>query len=324
MKKLKYYYDTETLSYKRVETSKSKRLGLIALFVISVIIVSIVLFISYLNIPSIETPKEKAYKRELRNMKLEYESLNKQMDQMVNVLEDIERRDNKIYRVYFEADPIPEEQRNVGFGGVNRYNDLKGYNNSELLINTNRRVDKLKKRLVVQSRSLDKIKEMARNKEAMLKSIPAIQPVPNDDLKRISAGYGYRMHPILKYKKLHEGIDFSAPVGTPVYATGNGVIREARRTGGYGKLILLDHGFGYKTFYAHLSKFNVSEGQKVKRGDVIGELGNTGLSTGPHLHYEVHKDNKIVNPINYFYGDLSPKEYSILRRRAAMQRQSLD
>ena len=324
MRKLKYYYDTETLSYKKIETSKSKRLGLIVLFVLSVMVVSIFLFIIYLNIPSVETPKEKAYKRELRNMKLEYESLNKQMDRMVSVLEDVERRDNKIYRVYFEANPIPKEQRNVGFGGVNRYNDLKGYNNSELLINTNKRLDKLKKRLVIQSKSLDKIKELADNKEAMLKSIPAIQPIPNDDLKRISAGYGYRMHPILKYKKLHEGIDFSAPIGTPVYATGKARVEEARRSGGYGKLVVLDHGFGYKSFYAHLSKFKVRRGQRVKRGDVIGELGNTGLSTGPHLHYEIQKNDKIINPINYFYGDLSPKEYSILRRRASMQRQSLD
>jgi len=324
MNKLKYYYDTETLSYKRVEKSKGKRVGLVALFVLGVMVVSILLFVVYLNIPSVETPKEKAYKRELRNMKLEYESLNKQMDQMISVLEDVERRDNKIYRVYFEANPIPKEQRNVGFGGVNRYKDLKGYNNSQLLINTNKRLDKLKKRLVIQSKSLDKIKELAENKEAMLKSIPAIQPIQNNDMKRISAGYGYRMHPILKYKKLHEGIDFSAPIGTPVYATGNARVEEARRTGGYGKLVVLDHGFGYKTFYAHLSEFKVSKGQRVKRGDIIGELGNTGLSTGPHLHYEIQKDNEIINPINYFYGDLTPKEYSVLRRRASMQRQSLD
>ena len=324
MSKLKYYYDTETLSYKKVKVSKSRRLGLIALFIMSVTVVSILLFILYLNIPSIETPKEKAYKRELRNVKLEYESLNKQMDQMISVLRDIERRDNKIYRVYFEANPIPKEQRNVGFGGVNRYNDLKGYNNSELLINTNKKLDKLKKRLVIQSKSLDKIKELAENKEAMLKAIPAIQPIPNDDLKRISAGYGYRMHPILKYKKMHEGIDFSAPTGTPVYATGQAEVIAARRSGGYGKLVVLDHGFGYKTFYAHLSKFNVVRGQRVDRGDVIGKLGNTGLSTGPHLHYEIQKSNEAINPINYFYGDLTPKEYSILRSRASMQRQSLD
>jgi len=324
MRKLKYYYDTDTLSYKKVETNKSKRIGLIALFVLSVMIVSFMLFIIYLNIPSIETPKEKAYKRELRNMKLKYKSLNREMDQMVNVLEDIERRDNKIYRVYFEANPIPKEQRNVGFGGVNRYKDLKSYDNSELLIKTNKSLDKLKKRLVIQSKSLDKIKKLAENKEAMLKSIPAIQPIQNNDLKRISAGYGYRMHPILKYKKFHKGIDFSAPEGTPVYATGNARVTKAKRVGGYGKQVVLDHGFGYKTIYAHLNEIKVFKGQRVKRGDVIGGLGNTGLSTGPHLHYEIHKDNKIINPINYFYGDLTPREYSVLRKNAAMQRQSLD
>lgn len=324
MSKLKYYYDTETLSYKRIETSKSKRFGLVALLALSVIIVSIVLLLVYLNIPGFETPKEKAYKRELKNMELQYESLNKQMDQMVSVLEDIERRDNKIYRVYFEANPIPEEQRNVGFGGVNRYKDFESYNNSELLIKTNKRLDKLKKRMVIQSKSLDKIKELAKNKEKMLKSIPAIQPVPNKNLKRISAGFGYRMHPILKYKKMHDGIDFSAPTETPVYATGNAIVEKASRTGGYGKLLILDHGFGYKTYYAHLNKFKVFKGQRVQRGDIIGELGNTGLSTGPHLHYEIHKDGDVINPINFFYGDLTPKEYTILRRRASMQRQSLD
>jgi murein DD-endopeptidase MepM/ murein hydrolase activator NlpD len=246
------------------------------------------------------------------------------MEDVVSVLQNVEERDNNIYRVYFEANPISIEQRKSGFGGINRYKDLEGYENSEIITETTESLDKLSKRLVIQSKSLDEIAVLAKNKEALLASIPAIQPVKNDDLKRMASGYGIRMHPILKYRKMHNGMDFSAPTNTEVFATGNATVKKAKRTSGFGNLIVLDHGFGYETYYAHLSEFNVKPGQKVKRGEIIGYVGNSGLSTAPHLHYEVHKNGKVVNPINFYHGDLTAEEYDIMLNQSALENQSLD
>ncbi|WP_304039095.1 M23 family metallopeptidase, partial [Mesonia mobilis] len=232
--------------------------------------------------------------------------------------------DNNIYRVYFEANPIPEEQRKAGFGGINRYKDLEGYDNSELIMETAKRLDILQKQIVVQSKSLDEIANLAEEKEKLLTAIPAIQPVKNENLKRMASGYGMRMHPILKYRKMHNGMDFSAPTGSLVYATGDAVVKKAQRTTGFGNLVVLDHGFGYETYYAHLSEFKVRRGQKVKRGEIIAEVGSTGLSTAPHLHYEVHKNGKVVNPINFYHGDLTAEEYDIMLNQSALENQSLD
>ena len=324
MSKVKYYYDSETLSYRKIEAKKGKSFALATLFVLGIITMSFVLALIYLNIPNVETPKEKAYKREIENMKFQYELLNKRMEDVVDVLENVEERDNNIYRVYFEANPISEEQRQSGFGGINRYKNLEGFENSEIIAETTKNLDQLSKRVVVQSKSLDEISELAKNKEAFLASIPAIQPVKNDDLKRMASGFGIRMHPILKYRKMHNGMDFSAPSNTEVFATGNATVKKARRTSGFGNLIVLDHGFGYETYYAHLNKFNVKEGQKVKRGEIIAFVGNSGLSTAPHLHYEVHKNGKVVNPINFYHGDLTAEEYDIMLNQSALENQSLD
>lgn len=324
MSKVKYYYDSETLSYRKIEPKKGKNLALGVLFLVGIVAMSFVLALVYLNIPNVETPKEKAYKREVENMRFQYELLNKRMEEVVGVLENVEDRDNNIYRVYFEANPITEEQRRSGFGGVNRYKNLEGYENSEIITETTKNLDKLSKRLVIQSRSLDEIATLAKNKEALLASIPAIQPVKNDDLKRMASGFGRRMHPILKYPKMHNGMDFSAPTSTEVFATGNATVKKARRSSGFGNLIVLDHGFGYETYYAHLNEFKVKPGQKVKRGEIIGYVGNTGLSTAPHLHYEVHKNGKVVNPINFYHGDLTAEEYDIMLNQSALENQSLD
>lgn len=327
MSKVKYYYDSETLSYRKIEVKKGKKIGLSLLFLLGVMVTSILLLIVFLNIPNLETPKEKAYKRELQNMQLQYELLNRKMDQAVSVLEDLEDRDDNIYRVYFEANPISDEQRKAGFGGVNRYSNLEGYNNSDLIIGTTQRLDQLTKRIVVHSKSLDDIIALAENKEALLASIPAIQPVKNDDLKRTASGFGMRMDPIYRYRKMHNGMDFSAPSGTEVYATGDAVVKEVTRTnrsGGYGNLIILDHGFGIETYYAHLEDFNIRKNQKVSRGEIIGFVGNTGKSTGPHLHYEVRRNGKPVNPINYYYNDLTSEDYSIMLNKASQENQSLD
>ena len=324
MSKVKYYYDSETLSYRKIEAKKGKSFALATLFVLGIITMSFVLALIYLNIPNVETPKEKAYKREIENMKFQYELLNKRMQDVVQVLENVEERDNNIYRVYFEANPISDEQRRSGFGGINRYKNLEGFENSEIIKETTKNLDKLSKRLVIQSKSLDEIAVLAKNKEALLASIPAIQPVKNDDLKRMASGYGMRMHPILKYRKMHNGMDFSAPTDTEVFATGNAVVKKARRTSGFGNLVVLDHGFGYETYYAHLNEFNVKRGQKVKRGEIIGFVGNTGLSLGPHLHYEVHRNGKVVNPINFYHGDLTAEEYDIMLNQSTLENQSLD
>tara|TARA_B100000929_G_scaffold290648_1_gene285219 strand:- start:1886 stop:2863 length:978 start_codon:yes stop_codon:yes gene_type:complete len=325
MSKVKYYYDSETLSYKKIEQKKGKRLGIVLLSITGAFLAGFILLIIYLNIPQIETPQEKALKRELQNMKLQYGLLNKKMDQIQDVMANIEDRDNNIYRLYFEANPIPEEQRKAGFGGINRYKDLEGFDNSKLITETTKRMDVLTKRLVVQSKSLDEVASLAKEKGELLEAIPAIQPINNEDLSRIASGYGWRTDPFTKVKKFHYGMDFTAPRGTPIYATGDGrVVRADSRSTGYGNHIRIDHGYGYTSLYGHLYKYNVRRGQRVKRGDVIGFVGSTGRSEAPHLHYEIFKDDERINPINFYYGNLSPEEFGEVLERAQRENQSLD
>jgi murein DD-endopeptidase MepM/ murein hydrolase activator NlpD len=325
MSKVKYHYDSDTQSYRKIERRKGRRIGIVLLSILGSFLAGFLLLVIYLNIPQIVTPKEKALKRELQNMELQYGLLNKKMGQIQNVLANIEDRDNNIYRVYFEANPIPEEQRRAGFGGINRYKDLEGFDNSKLIIETSKRMDILTKQLVVQSKSLDEIANLAKEKESLLSSVPAIQPVKNEDLSRIASGYGWRTDPFTKVRKFHQGMDFSAPRSTPVYATGNGRIERAdNRSTGYGNHIRIDHGYGYTSLYAHLYKYNVRVGQRVQRGDIIGYVGSTGRSQGPHLHYEIFKDEQRINPINFYYGNLSPEEFDKVLEKAQQENQSLD
>jgi|SRR5690625_3139715 len=324
MAKVKYYYDSETLSYRKIKRKKGQWFVYILLGILATFLAGFILLLFFLNLPQIQTPKEKSLARELDNLKLQYRVLNKKMKQSQEVLAGIEERDNNIYRVYFESNPIPDAQRQAGFGGVNRYKDLEGYDNSDLIIETHKRMDILQKRLVVESKSLDEIAELAANKEKLLAAMPAIQPVENKDLRRISSGYGVRYHPILKMSRMHNGIDFSANNGANIYATADGVVSKASNQRGYGKIVTIDHGFGFETRYAHMSKMNVRRGQKVTRGQVIGQVGNTGLSTAPHVHYEIRKNGRTVNPINYFHGDLSAEEYNILLERSSLENQSMD
>ena len=325
MAKVKYYYDSDTLSYRKIAYKKGRKIKIFILSLLGMLLSGFLLLIIYLNIPYIETPKEKVLKRELVNMDLQFELLNKKMGQAQRVLSEIEERDNAIYRVYFEANPISEEQRKAGFGGVNRYKNLEGFDNSNLIISTSKKIDILTKQIVVQSKSLDEIAILAEEKEKLLKAIPTIQPVKNEDLTRMASGYGYRSDPFTKARKFHKGMDFTAPRGTPIYATGNGVVKRAdSRSSGYGRHIRIDHGFGYVSLYAHLYKYAVKKGQKVKRGDLIGFVGSTGRSQAPHLHYEIFKDKKNLNPINFYYGDLSPEEFAELLKVAGQENQSLD
>ena len=325
MSKVKYYYDSENLAYKRVQTKKRKKFGYIVLFFVSSILFGFLIFLLLINTSYFETPKDKIQAREIEVLQLNYKLLNKKLDLMNEVLAAVENRDNIIYRIYFNTMPISDEERKAGFGGVNRYKDLQGFNNSELIENTTKRVDILTKELVIQSKSLDDIVLLAKQKEKLLAAIPAIQPVKNEDLKHMASGYGYRSDPFTKIKKFHYGMDFTSKTGTPIYATGDGVIYKADASlSGYGNHVEINHGYGYKTLYAHLSKYNCKPGQRVKRGDLIGYVGSTGRSQAPHLHYEVLKDGVHVNPLNFYYGSISAKEYLEISKLANQENQSLD
>ena len=239
--------------------------------------------------------------------------------------EKAKQRDDNIYRVIFEADPIPSSIRKAGFGGVNRYKDIRNFSNTELVIEAAKKADKLSKQLYIQSKSFDEVIDLAKNKADMLASIPAIQPIANKDLSRMASGYGYRLHPIYKTRRLHTGMDFTAPQGTPIYATGDGKVAKVRRSRrGYGNHVIIDHSYGYQTLYAHMTKYIVYRGQKVKRGEIIGYVGSSGTSVAPHLHYEVMKNKRKINPVNYYYNDLSPEEYEKMLEISSQNNQSFD
>ncbi|MEC5165777.1 murein DD-endopeptidase MepM/ murein hydrolase activator NlpD [Flavobacterium sp. PL11] len=325
MSKVKYYYDSENLAYRKINTRKRKKFGVFMLFLLAAALFGLLSFIILLNTPYFETPKDRLQAREIENLKINYALLNKKMDQVNNVIAAIEDRDNNLYRVYFNKMAIPDSIRKVGLPGINRYKLLEGYDNSQLVSNTTKRMDVIAKELAVQSKSLDDILKLADAKSDFLAAIPAIQPVRNENLKRMASGFGYRTDPFTKVKKMHQGMDFTAKTGTPIYATGDGVVTKADNSAsGYGNHIVIRHGFGYETLYAHLSKYKSRAGQRVKRGDIIGYVGSTGRSEAPHLHYEVHKDGKVVNPLNFYYGNISAVEYVAIAHLANQENQSLD
>ena len=325
MAKVKYYYDSENLAYRKIITKTRKKIGVALLFLLASALFGVLSFIILLNTPYFETPKNKKQAREIENLKLRYAILDKKMEEVEDVIKFIENRDNNLYRVYFNASPIPEEERKSGFKEAKIYKDLEGYDNSQLVINTTKRIDVLRKQLAIQSKSLDDILKMAKAKDKLLSAIPAIQPVRNENLKSMVSGFGYRTDPFTKARKMHEGMDFTAKTGTPIYATGDGVVARADNTAsGFGNHIVIRHGFGYETLYAHLSRYKCRAGQHVKRGDVIGYIGSTGRSEGPHLHYEVHKNGKVVNPLNFYYGNISAVEYVAIAQLANQENQSFD
>ena len=325
MSKVKYYYDSENLAYRKIKTKKRQKIGVALLFVVAAALFGFLSFIVLLNTPYFETPKDRLQAREIENLKLNYAILNERVNEMSDVVEAIEDRDNNLYRVYFNKAAIPDSIRKAGFKDTNRYQLLAGFDNSELVKSTTKKVDVLSKQLAIQSKSLDVILKLADAKSDFLSAIPAIQPVRNENLKHMASGFGYRTDPFTKARKMHEGMDFTAKSGTPIYATGDGVVAKADNTAsGYGNHIVIRHGFGYETLYAHLSKYNTRAGQRVKRGDIIGYVGSTGRSEAPHLHYEVHKDNKVVNPLNFYYGNISAVEYVVIAQLANQENQSLD
>lgn len=312
MGKKKFRYNPTTLSFEPIEIPALKKIANLAIQFISSLTIAVILYFSYTHF--FDTPKEKILKREQAEIALKFDLLGKMLAQADFVLNDIQIRDNHTYRAIFEADTIPTTLRVGGMGGVNKYEDFRRFRHSDLLIDIATKIDQITWKTYAQSKSFDEVIDLARNKEQMILSIPAIQPIAIDDLNRISDYFGVRRDPFLRTTKFHHGIDFAGPKGVPVYATGNGKVEVAEFSFfGYGNVILIDHGFGYKSRYAHLQKIIVKPGDTVVRGQIIGTLGNSGRSTGPHLHYEVIHRNKTVDPINYF-NEMSPEEFNMMVR----------
>jgi murein DD-endopeptidase MepM/ murein hydrolase activator NlpD len=323
MAERKYRYNTRTLSYEKIKPTLKDRLIRAFNYTLSSAVgaVAFILF-SYFFM---ESPKEKRLRQENEELKLQFSLLDQRMNSMASVLEELEHRDDNLYRVVFEADPIPAAIRKAGMGGVNRYKSYENLNNSDLIIASHKKLDRLTKQLYIQTKSFDEVIDMAEKKEELLRSIPSIMPVAFTDLDHVSSGYGMRLHPILKIERMHWGQDFTAPVGTDVYATGDGEVELLEKQNhGYGYHVIINHGHGYKTIYAHLSEFKVRKGQKIKRGEAVGTIGNTGLSTAPHLHYEVEKNGQKINPVNFYYQDLSPEQFSSILKRSEEPLQSFD
>lgn len=321
MAKARYQFNPRSLEIERVEITLKERLWRIGTYVITAVVFAVITTI--VAFQAIDSPRERALLREIEQYKLHNQLITDQLGKIDKVLADLQYRDDNIYRVIFDAEPISEAERNSGIGGIDRYRQLEGFDNSEILIATARRVDEISRKLVVQSKSFDKVFAMAKQKEKMMASIPAILPIKNGAMNIVS-GFGYRIHPIYRTRRMHTGVDIAVKRGTPIYATGDGVVaRPESGMGGYGVHVLIDHGFGYQSLYAHLSRTAVKPGVKVKRGELIGYVGSTGLSVAPHLHYEVLKNDVRVNPVHYFYNDLNPSEYEEVIKLASRDNQPL-
>ncbi len=327
MGKEKFVYNKQTLRYEKVDEPLQKKLLKLFGFLSAVLVFAFV--IVAIAFKFLDSPKEKVLKRELDQAAAKYESLNKEMSKASKVLENLQDRDAKVHRRMFGMDPIDKTVWEGGVGGRNKYKPLEVFKNAgSMMIQSSKRLDKLKRQLATQSKSLDTIVQMVNEKEKMLASIPSIKPVRADKLKRsisLLSGFGWRIHPIHRVRKMHTGIDFTAPHGTPIYATGDGkIVRVKHDSRGYGLNITIDHGYGYQTLYAHMSKTLVTQGQKISKGQKIGLVGSTGTSTAPHLHYEVRMYGKPVNPIDYCLDALSPSEYKELVDLAASPNISFD
>ncbi len=324
MARIKYYYDTETCKYERIKTSTGdiilNTLGIFCLTV-AMAVGLLILYGTYF-----ESPKELLLRNEVKEMEFYYQNLSAEVEKLHQQLSNIEYRDDNIYRVVLGAEPIDKSIREAGVGGLDRYEDIKnkGILHADLITKLSESVDNLRRKIYIESKSQDDVVGLAESKEKLFAAIPAIQPVANKQLIALASGFGMRIHPIYKVKKMHTGIDFAAAIGTPIYATADGVIdRLDVSFSGYGKMIEIDHGFGYRTRYAHMHGFAVRKGQKIKRGDLIGYVGDTGLSTAPHLHYEVFVNGVHANPVHYFFNDLNPAEYEKIIELASIENQSL-
>jgi murein DD-endopeptidase MepM/ murein hydrolase activator NlpD len=322
MSKVKYKYNPETLSYDEVELTWRDHLKKLSYYAIASFVASVlILFFSYGYIK--EKGKEEAMLENEQTKALLEEKL-EQLNNIEEVLAEVQERDDNIYRLIFGADPYPQYKRELGVGGnQQKHEDLMNMDHGELLIEISNKIAVVEKKLYAQSVSFDSVIAMAKKKEDLLQSVPSIQPIHNEDLTRIASGFGMRMHPIYKILKMHTGLDFTADIGTPIFATGDAVVEECKTMSGYGKIVILDHGYGYKTRYAHCSEYKCKKGDQVKRGDIIALVGNTGASVGPHLHYEVMYKGNHVNPVNYFFNDLSPEEFDEVVKISSQPTQSM-
>ena len=323
VKKEKFYYNLKTLQYEKVKVSWINRILKVLGFLSAAIVTAFLIIIIGGSVFS--SPKEKMLMKENKTQTEQLEYLSSSMDQLSKVIENLQERDRNIYRVIFESEPVSSSLWNIEVGGSERYQELAMYNTGDLLVDINLKLDALKSKMFLQSESYDEIANLVHKKEDKLKSLPAIQPVSNHDLKRMASGYGWRIDPVYGISKFHAGMDFAASKGTEVYATGKGkTIKADYNTGGYGNRIIINHGYGYETLYAHLSGFAVKQGDEVQRGQVIGYVGSTGKSVGPHLHYEVHKNGEKVNPVYFYFQDLDDDSFEEMIRLSENTGSSLD
>ena len=323
MARKKFVYNPDSLDYEEYKPSKGKRFRNIFFYVFTAGVLGYAVMALIQN--AVGTPKERMQAREIEFLQLQYDIINNKVDKLNNVLDDMQYRDDSIYRMIFEADPIPNSMREGGYGGYNRYASLEGFDNTSIVMETAKKIDILESQMRVQSQSFDEVYDMATRKSEMLRCIPAIMPVKGLDMYRISSNFGRRTDPFYKVQKFHKGMDFSAPTGTKIYCPGDGVVETVvLANNGYGNYIIINHGYGYKTRYAHLQKSLVKKGQKVTRGENIALVGNTGKSTAPHLHYEVIKNNVAINPVDFFFNDITPEEYEKILELSEQQSMTMD
>ncbi len=307
MARKKFHFNSDTLSYEQIEHTITHWLKQLLIHAVSGVSLGAIFF--FIFVSTVSSPEEKQLGQEKNHMKAQYKVIERQMEELQLVISDLQERDDNLYRVIFQSDPIPFSVRRATASNREYYEQLLDMTNSEIVVTTTKKLAELKKELYIQSKSYDELVLLAKNKETMLQNLPAIQPVLNKNLNRMASGFGWRIDPIYHTRRFHAGMDFTAPIGTDIYATGNGTVKSAGWEQGYGNCVQINHGYGYITLYGHMSSIRVHMGQAVKRGDVIGLIGNTGKSTGPHLHYEVHYKGEIMNPQNYYFLDLSPAEY---------------
>ena len=323
MKKIKYYYNTNTLRYEKLETPLRVMLLRVLGFISAAIVTAIIIVsIAYRYFPS---ANEKLLRQENDQLLQQFEVLDEKTQKLQQKMTDLEKRDNEVYRTIFEANPVPDSVRLKEMEKNKEIKLVMSMNNIELENSITGSINNLTLRMAYQEKSYNDITNFIKNKEELLGATPAIQPVSNSDLKRVASGYGYRIDPVYKTVKYHAGLDFSAPQGTPIYATANGVVRISGNLGnGFGNHVVINHGYGYETLYGHMFRINVKNGTRVKRGEIIGWVGNTGKSTGPHCHYEVHKNGRTLDPVYFFYNDLTPEQFNRLLKLAASSNQSFD
>ncbi len=323
MHKDTYYYNSNTLEYEKVKKTWGQRIWqLLGFLIVSLFFAFVTLSLGY----TFFTPPAQANLEEsLKELDNNYLIINKKIDYLSSVLNEIEGRDDQIYRVIFESDPLPSLLRKGSNTDRQKFKELSKSSKSDIIKTTLDKIQELERRIYVQSKSFDQLESYYKNRHLYLEAIPAIQPIANEKLKRIASGFGSRIHPIYKTRKSHTGIDFTAPSGTEIYATGNGIVTHSGNQGdGYGNKVIINHGYGYETLYGHCSRVLVRKGQKVKRGQKIALVGNTGQSSGPHLHYEVIRNDVKINPVNFFFNDLTPEEYNQVLILAEQDNQSLD